>query len=921
MQIKKVRIGAFGPFVDKDLELAPGMTVIFGPNEAGKTSWHAALYAGLCGVRRGRGQPKVEDRDFAALHRPWDGDTWRAGVLLKLANGQEIELDNDLDGRVDCRAMDVQLGRDVSGEIMNDGSPDGSMWLGLDRRAFLATACVGQAEILSVRSRPSELQDHLQRAAATAGTDETAAAALDLLNSFKSEHVGLLRANSTRPLQTAITLLKNAEMALENAQTEHGQYLVDAEAVEQLEERAGETSRELAVFDAAASRRNAVEMKARLDRAAVLEEKYAGSPAPSLAADEELARDVAAAVTAWEKIPVPPDMEGPSSDEVRTQLKELPAGTAGDLVPDPSVVAARDAAMAAKSTLAQHMQQRPADPEVFEASITDQELRDLARDIAVTAPEVDPALQARRHEATTQLAQSGSRKISLPLLLTGIALIAVGGVAAALIHPAAALLAVVGVVLAVVAVVRRSDTGRLDALQAIVTIDAEGGTQLQTAEAIQRRRDAAIARLQALGLPQDAPALLGLAQRVSDASHQRALLDSWLQWKDWNENQAQQADQHLADALTARDVPVTADPIASADQYIADCAERAKVAELSGRRSGLEGQIAEREHLEQIARDATEARSAALLALRQAAGRCGLADGDPAVMVDELKQWLTQRTDSHGAHQVEVEERTELEGLLAGQSLEHLATAVQQSLERAERLETEVTAEELSTVVIPDDWEGELRRLRRTDEQSRQAADESRGRLAVLTKQLPSVAGAEEAVVAASAERSKVEDLKLTLDTTIAYLEEAQDRVHRDIAPVLAGSLQAWLPHVTVERYVEARVDPEELLVKVRGDGAPWREAQLLSQGTREQVYLLLRMAMVQHLTAKDECAPLILDDVTVQCDTTRTAGLLELLHTMSVDRQIILFSQEDDVRVWGEEHLGGAQDSLHVLDPAGVPV
>ena len=52
MLFESVKAHAFGPFHDATLELAPGMNVVYGPNEAGKSSWRAALYAGLCGTRR-----------------------------------------------------------------------------------------------------------------------------------------------------------------------------------------------------------------------------------------------------------------------------------------------------------------------------------------------------------------------------------------------------------------------------------------------------------------------------------------------------------------------------------------------------------------------------------------------------------------------------------------------------------------------------------------------------------------------------------------------------------------------------------------------------------------------------------------------------------------------------------------------------
>lgn len=135
MRIRHVRAHAFGPFTDRELELAPGMTVVVGANEAGKSSWHAAIYAGLCGMRRGKGAATKDDRAFADRHRPWDGDQWEVSCVVDLPDGRTVELRHDLAGKVDSSAIDLALGHDVSREIIHDGAPDGSVWLGLDRRA------------------------------------------------------------------------------------------------------------------------------------------------------------------------------------------------------------------------------------------------------------------------------------------------------------------------------------------------------------------------------------------------------------------------------------------------------------------------------------------------------------------------------------------------------------------------------------------------------------------------------------------------------------------------------------------------------------------------------------------------------------------------------------------------------------------
>src|SRR5664279_5525351 len=258
MRIRKVTAHAFGPITGATLAFADGMTVVVGDNESAKSSWHAAIYAALCGRRRRLGATTREERRFADLHRPWDGDKWFVSAIVTLDDGRTVEMCQDLDGQVDCRARDLDLGaRDISNEIMFEGSPDASRWLGLDRRSFIATACVNQSELLRVLEQAEGLQDHLQRAAATAGTDATAAAALTRLEEFSRDRVGLDRANSSKPLRHAKRQLELARAALAAAQRAHGEYLA-------------------MVTGADTARREAREAAARADglqqRATVLEE-------------------------------------------------------------------------------------------------------------------------------------------------------------------------------------------------------------------------------------------------------------------------------------------------------------------------------------------------------------------------------------------------------------------------------------------------------------------------------------------------------------------------------------------------------------------------------------------------------------------------------------------------------------------------
>jgi uncharacterized protein YhaN len=182
-----------------------------------------------------------------------------------------------------------------------------------------------------------------------------------------------------------------------------------------------------------------------------------------------------------------------------------------------------------------------------------------------------------------------------------------------------------------------------------------------------------------------------------------------------------------------------------------------------------------------------------------------------------------------------------------------------------------------------------------------------------------SVSDAEEALETAEEELTNIRLLDDTLEKTHAFMIQAQNRAYRDIAPFLAESVRYWLPEITLGRYVDARVDPETLQVHVLDRPGKWREAASLSHGTAEQIYLLLRLAMAQYLTKASEVCPVILDDITVQTDSTRKLKILDTLKAVSETRQVILFSQEEEVYIWAKENLSEPESRIIELEPAVI--
>jgi AAA domain len=214
MRFRSVSAIRFGPLVDRELRFDAQFTIVHGRNEAAKSTWHAAILAGFCGMRRGRGKPRAEDASFETRHAPWNSDRWSVQLSCVTDAGQPLELTHDLRART-ATVVDTHTGEDLAGSVMFDGAPDGSALIGVDRKTFRSTAWVRQADVAAVRDDPAALQALMQ---AVADSSETSVGdALSRIDAYRQTHVGSDRVGSTRPLRSASEAVTDAQRLLGKA--------------------------------------------------------------------------------------------------------------------------------------------------------------------------------------------------------------------------------------------------------------------------------------------------------------------------------------------------------------------------------------------------------------------------------------------------------------------------------------------------------------------------------------------------------------------------------------------------------------------------------------------------------------------------------------------------------------------------------
>jgi len=123
-------------------------------------------------------------------------------------------------------------------------------------------------------------------------------------------------------------------------------------------------------------------------------------------------------------------------------------------------------------------------------------------------------------------------------------------------------------------------------------------------------------------------------------------------------------------------------------------------------------------------------------------------------------------------------------------------------------------------------------------------------------------------------------------------LTEAIARFERENQPAMLRDVGQLFSGLTRGRYVGLRrkLDEEGTLVLAQANGRS-KEPSQLSTGTREQLYLAIRLAYVRHYCRDNEPLPLVMDDVLVNFDDDRSEAALDMLIDLTQDIQVIFLT------------------------------
>ncbi len=129
-----------------------------------------------------------------------------------------------------------------------------------------------------------------------------------------------------------------------------------------------------------------------------------------------------------------------------------------------------------------------------------------------------------------------------------------------------------------------------------------------------------------------------------------------------------------------------------------------------------------------------------------------------------------------------------------------------------------------------------------------------------------------------------------------AMVAETLEQFERERQPAVFANASERLGFFTQGRYVQIRQDPD-------GQGFSVLDSDLnpiapidLSRGTREQLYLAVRLGLIEEFMGRGTALPLVMDEILVNFDPERMAAVARELGRFAEDRQILLFTCHPEI-------------------------
>ena len=211
MQIKEARIFNFGKIQNQTFHFAPGINVVYGENETGKTTLHTFLKGMLFGMERGRG--RVAETDDYSRYEPWHAPSYYCGALRFTVGNRPFYLERNFY----TKEKSDFLRNEADGEELSVTYGDLEMLLGgIGKEIFGNTYDITQSGAVTGEAMGTLISEYLADAAGGGEGSLHVRKAIQALNARKKELAGELKQKQAEREAKAQDLQMKKDMLEQN---------------------------------------------------------------------------------------------------------------------------------------------------------------------------------------------------------------------------------------------------------------------------------------------------------------------------------------------------------------------------------------------------------------------------------------------------------------------------------------------------------------------------------------------------------------------------------------------------------------------------------------------------------------------------------------------------------------------------------
>lgn len=228
--------------------------------------------------------------------------------------------------------------------------------------------------------------------------------------------------------------------------------------------------------------------------------------------------------------------------------------------------------------------------------------------------------------------------------------------------------------------------------------------------------------------------------------------------------------------------------------------------------------------------------------------------------------------------------------------------------------------------VDPDRCQGELAALKSAMEELLTETQRLGARKQELSQKREQMAGAHGAAEAEQARRNALADIEdvserwLVVKTAAFLLRRGVDQFRREQQGPLLARAEALFRALTLGSFDRFQIDygndDKPCLLGVRSDGSTCPTTGM-SDGTRDQLFLALRLAAIERYLVEAEPLPFIADDLFVHFDDARASAGLESLIALGEKTQVLLFTHHRHLAELARRVGGGNSVRVQLLNGA----